>query len=118
MEQMQAELAAAKQAVAQQHATAQETETDAKQRANIERARSKLAKRARADDPDEERFPSLRAAARQIGQETAGLHGADGFYPGVPVYVPVIEKRMDDDMSTIDGGCSAAGRSLSSNMFN
>jgi hypothetical protein len=117
MAQLQAELAAAKQAVAQQHTTAQETESDTKQRADIERARSKLAKRARADDQDEARFPSLRDAARQIGQETTGLHGADGFYPGVPAYVADDEKRMDDDMSTIDGGFSAAGLSLSSNVF-
>jgi hypothetical protein len=127
-EETKAELAAAKRIATAQQQAAMENQAAPQvpraaigkedERAEIERAKSKLAKRARTDDEDENRFPSLRAAASQL-KDKGGLHGVDGFYPGVPAYVAGGEgKNTEDDMSTIDGGHSTAVLSLSSMIWN
>jgi hypothetical protein len=57
----------------------------------------------------------LKAVASQLQAK----RGLDGLYPGIPAYVAGGEaKNAEDDMSTIDGGHSTTGLSLSSMIWN
>jgi hypothetical protein len=117
--QYQAQLAVTEQrAVGAQSVQQENVDPD---RAAVEIARARV-KRARFSEMGQG-FSSLRAAAQQALYPTKttnvepGLHGSDGYHPGVPAYVDgqqsATAEEDTEDMSTIDGGNSFANAGMS-----